>query len=86
VPVTDAVIAFRTDAGDAVRLRVAIDRPGRTASASDVDVPPRRASAWFEVRVAVGDVAGGDAVRITSLAGVWRNFHTWILRNAPRGK
>ena len=75
-----ATLALRTDGGGAQTLQIVVNRDNREVHASSIPVPPRPPHAWFEVRAPLPDVAAGDQIRVRAERGVWRSFHTWILR------
>jgi hypothetical protein len=85
VPRGPASLVMRTDAGGEITLRVAVEREGREAISTLVVVPPRPggngpADRWFEIRVSIADISGGDRVRVFADRGGFRGFHSWLLR------
>ncbi|WP_245678479.1 hypothetical protein [Chondromyces crocatus] len=55
---------------------------GREAEGSgrEVEVPTRDEGRWHVVEVALGEVEGGDRIRIQAAQGAWRSFHGWLRR------
>jgi len=80
VPQGPATITLRTDGGPAQRVRVAVERDGRERAAAEIALADRPADSWTEVAARLDDVRSGDTVRIESVMGAFRNFHTWIVR------
>jgi hypothetical protein len=75
----DAVLALRTDGGPEGALRISVERDGRTFASGVVTMPTRAAGRWHEIRAALGDVRGGDRVRVYALRGAFRDFHAWLI-------
>lgn len=75
-----ARLALRTDGGPAGALRVSVERAGRPVAEREVPVPARPEGRWHEVGAPIGDVRGGDRVRVFAVRGAFRDFHAWLLR------
>ena len=76
----DAVIVFRTNGGGPGRLRVDVERAGKTVESREVGYPERPAERWSEVRVGVEDVGGGDRLVTYAVSSAFTSFHVWLLR------
>lgn len=81
---TQAALVIRTDGGDPMTIRAAVERGAREASAGEITAPTRAAGAWYEVRLQIGEVRAGDRVRITAKRGDLRDFHAWIVEDTQR--
>jgi hypothetical protein len=75
-----SVLVLRTDGGGEGSLRVALERGGRVLAERDAALPARAEDRWFEVRVPLPEVRGGDRVSVFAVHGPWRSFHAWLLR------
>jgi len=49
-------------------------------SVETVEIPARDEATWFEVRIPLALVEGGDRLRITAKQNAWRSFHAWLVR------
>jgi hypothetical protein len=81
VPAAPTTLALRTD-GEAEAV-IEIERVGSDGAAGakvQAVVPRRQDDRWVEVRAPLGEVKGGDVVRIHAVRGAWRSFHAWLMR------
>jgi hypothetical protein len=75
-----AHLMLRTDGGGPARIRVVVERAGRTVVAHDIDLPARSFERWFEITAPLEDISGDDRVSIFAVRGAFRSFHSWLVR------
>ena len=75
-----ARLVLRTDGEGEGAVRVAIERDGLVLAEREVTLPARAADRWHEISAPLGDVRGGDRVRVFAVRGAFRDYHAWLLR------
>lgn len=80
VPPGPATLVLRTDGGGPSRIRVHVPTIELLAMGRAIEIPARDEGAWFEVRVPLDSVKGGQRIAITAEQSAWRSFHAWLVR------
>jgi hypothetical protein len=75
-----ATLVLRTDPGEARAIEIRIERPQRGTQSFSVEVPARPPQWWFETRLVLSDVRGGDRITILARRGAWTTFTAWLVR------
>jgi hypothetical protein len=76
-----ATLVLRTDGGGPSAITVSLSRgEALPFDPHNVEIPSRAEDAWFEVRVPLAAIGGGDRVEIAATRSAWRSFHVWLLR------
>jgi hypothetical protein len=74
-------LVLRTDGGGEGEIRVTVTRGGALVAERESALTPRSDDRWHEIRVALGDVRGGDRVTIFAARGAFRDFHVWLVHD-----